>query len=285
MRFNNQAGLSLVELMVAMTLGIVLTAAVINIFISSKTTYTVLNGQASMQENGRFAVDFIRQDVQKAGFRTVPFQTQIIGQQILDANGQKITKNADWMNNYELEQSYPAQGIFLKGQVVAGGAGDASAKAGTDFLAVRYQRDEDGNLYDCLGAVIPRRADNNVSVVTAKFYISITDQLMCQVSLDGAAPSAAVPLVDSVKNLKVLFGIGNGGNVTSYTNDITGHETSVFAVQFALLAASDKQTATPASTATFNLLGTTVGPFPDRSLLQVFAQTVKLRNVPRIAQN
>lgn len=63
-----QAGLTLVELMVAITIGLIITAAVAQIYISSRATYTLEEGLARVQENGRFAVEFLAYDLRMAGY-------------------------------------------------------------------------------------------------------------------------------------------------------------------------------------------------------------------------
>jgi type IV pilus assembly protein PilW len=65
---RGQQGLTLVEIMVAVTLGLILTAGLIQVFVSNKQAYRVQEGVARMQENGRFAIDFITRDVRGAGF-------------------------------------------------------------------------------------------------------------------------------------------------------------------------------------------------------------------------
>jgi len=65
---RRQKGLTLVEIMVAVTLGLILTAGLIQVFVSNKQVYRVQEGLARMQENGRFALDFITRDVRGAGF-------------------------------------------------------------------------------------------------------------------------------------------------------------------------------------------------------------------------
>ena len=52
-------GFSLIELMLALALGVVVTAGIVTLFVGNNQTYTLLNGQSRMQENARFAVDFI----------------------------------------------------------------------------------------------------------------------------------------------------------------------------------------------------------------------------------
>ncbi|HET8708486.1 MAG TPA: PilW family protein [Pseudomonadales bacterium] len=281
---NKQQGLSLVELMIAMTLAVVLTAAVVNIFISSKSTYSVLNGQATMQENGRFAVDFIRQELQKAGYRTYSYQMDGNKQRIYDQNNQLLVRAPD-SGNVAPRDTFPAAGSFGAGKVVVGGANTAAnAMPNSDYLAVRYQRADDGTMYDCLGAVIPRRADNQIRIVTTRFFVSPESELMCQVSFDNDAPQAPVALVSGVDNLKVRFGVGKNGNVTAYTaTPSTADE--IYAVEFALLASSDLQTTNNPVTTPFKLLDADVTAPDDKKIRQVFSQTVKLRNVPSFAIN
>lgn len=62
-----QTGLTLVEIMVAMLLSLVLLGGVVQIFISSKSTYNAQEGLSRMQENGRFAVEFLARELRMAG--------------------------------------------------------------------------------------------------------------------------------------------------------------------------------------------------------------------------
>lgn len=63
-----QAGLSLVELMVAMLLGLILMAGVIEVFLSSHASYRLSNAVSEVQENGRFALNFIVHEARMAGY-------------------------------------------------------------------------------------------------------------------------------------------------------------------------------------------------------------------------
>jgi type IV pilus assembly protein PilW len=62
-----QRGLSLVELMVALVLGLFLVAVVLQIFLSSRLTYSMSDGLARAQENARFAVEPLNRDLRMAG--------------------------------------------------------------------------------------------------------------------------------------------------------------------------------------------------------------------------
>lgn len=65
---GRQAGLSLVELMVAVVIALILTAGVIQIFLASNQTYRVNEAVSRVQENARFAVDHLNYQVRMAGF-------------------------------------------------------------------------------------------------------------------------------------------------------------------------------------------------------------------------
>ena len=63
---RTQAGLTLVELMVAMVIGLLLLAGISQVFVSNKQTYRLLEAQSHVQENGRFAFEFMARDVRMA---------------------------------------------------------------------------------------------------------------------------------------------------------------------------------------------------------------------------
>ena len=64
----SQRGLSLVELMIALVLGLVLSTGVITVFISAKQDYQVQDAISQVQENGRFSLEFLARDIRMAGY-------------------------------------------------------------------------------------------------------------------------------------------------------------------------------------------------------------------------
>jgi type IV pilus assembly protein PilW len=61
-------GFSLVELMVAITIGLIILVSVSGIFITSKKSYNVQDRLARLQENARFAMLYIMKDLRLAGY-------------------------------------------------------------------------------------------------------------------------------------------------------------------------------------------------------------------------
>lgn len=73
---KNQKGLSLVELMVAMVLGLIISAAVLELFLTNRQTFVLQQGTASVLEQGQFAVDFLSKELMAAGHGDVE---QVVG--------------------------------------------------------------------------------------------------------------------------------------------------------------------------------------------------------------
>jgi type IV pilus assembly protein PilW len=67
--FSRQTGLSLIELMIAITLSMLLMAGVLQAFLTSKQTYSTNNALSRVQESGRFAIDFLTYDIRNAGYK------------------------------------------------------------------------------------------------------------------------------------------------------------------------------------------------------------------------
>jgi type IV pilus assembly protein PilW len=66
---KKQSGMTLIEIMIAMTLGLVLTGGVIQLFLASKQTFRMNEAMSAVQESGRFALETISRDLRMAGFQ------------------------------------------------------------------------------------------------------------------------------------------------------------------------------------------------------------------------
>jgi type IV pilus assembly protein PilW len=61
-------GFSIVELMVAITLALIVTAAVLSAFLGSRSSFMSTSGMAEISDNGRFALDFLQSAIRGAGY-------------------------------------------------------------------------------------------------------------------------------------------------------------------------------------------------------------------------
>lgn len=61
-------GVSLIELMVALAIGLLVSLAAVQIFAASRTSYQMQEGLSRIQENGRFAAEYLQRRLRLAGF-------------------------------------------------------------------------------------------------------------------------------------------------------------------------------------------------------------------------
>jgi type IV pilus assembly protein PilW len=64
---RREQGLTLIEMMVAMVLGLVLTGAAVQMFVANRAAYSFNEGLQRLQENGRYALDTLTYNVRMAG--------------------------------------------------------------------------------------------------------------------------------------------------------------------------------------------------------------------------
>ncbi len=66
---KRQHGLTLIELMIAVTLSTFIVAAMIGLFVNSKENYRMNENMSRLQENARFAVSFLANDLRMTDYR------------------------------------------------------------------------------------------------------------------------------------------------------------------------------------------------------------------------
>jgi len=84
---RRQQGVTLVELMIALAIGLLVTVAMLKVYVDASGMYRFNEGLARVQENGRFALEFIRRDARVAGFWGCNSDTVLV-------NGIKPASNA-----------------------------------------------------------------------------------------------------------------------------------------------------------------------------------------------
>ena len=77
-RLRGQAGFTLVELMIAMLLGLIVVGAAGSVFLSSQKTYKTTEEMARLQEGGRAAFELMAKDIREAGASPCPGITQVL---------------------------------------------------------------------------------------------------------------------------------------------------------------------------------------------------------------
>jgi type IV pilus assembly protein PilW len=105
-------GFSLVELMVAITLALIVTAGVISVFIGSRSAFNATSGTAALTDGGRFALNFISDSVRGAGNMACMKASQLNG--ILNPIGTPLTMSTSFtqaLGGYEAKNPTNAYNI------------------------------------------------------------------------------------------------------------------------------------------------------------------------------
>ncbi len=146
-----QKGLSLVELMISITLGLILLTGVMKVFLSSKAVYSTQQALSRVQETGRLAIDFMSRDIRMAGFMGCESnQTKRLGATVLQNTPPNITNtlNASTDLKYNFVQSIYG---YTAETVPAGLVPTPTAL--TDIIVVRSATGDGANLTSTSDAV------------------------------------------------------------------------------------------------------------------------------------
>lgn len=159
------AGVSLIELMIAIAIGAILMIGLVQLFGASRAAYQLSEGMSRVQENGRFAMDFLQRDLRMAGhFGCVNDQAHMMANDFALASTFAATHDAVAQNalrfdisiqGFEAEGTEPGKTIDLSAppDAIWGGnfngsdadaatAGNADGTAarlpGSDIIVLRY---------------------------------------------------------------------------------------------------------------------------------------------------
>lgn len=69
MKLKRQAGLTLIEVIISLSIGVFLLGGVTAAYLAMRTTTTETVTMSELQQNGRMAIDLLAADIQQAGFR------------------------------------------------------------------------------------------------------------------------------------------------------------------------------------------------------------------------
>lgn len=125
---RKQRGISLVELMVSITIGLILMTGVVQLFLSSRATFATQQALSRVQETGRLAMEFLAQDVRMAGFMGCM------------SRHMSFTNTLNQSNTLAFNFSVAIEGLDNVGNTVPAGY-PAGIVAETDVLVVRSAND------------------------------------------------------------------------------------------------------------------------------------------------
>lgn len=304
-----QSGFTLIELMISLTLGLLIVAAAIQLFITGITSYKLQKAMAHIQDNASLGLNFIVDDIRKANLSSptpaINDQTSYAGILFsLNNVGEKIDLNC--------------RDCFSNNQIASFGNANVTGLT-NDQLLIRYQAPQGG--IDCSGQDVA-----SGTFVVQRYYVGSTStdlrqSLRCQAAqytqsaldaktstdrlkLTWGTSQVILPNVDLFQiRLGYMDGDLNSANSTLAYTDVKNYMTltavkknidgvtqavrpHVHAIQIGVLVRSDDKTGNQSvikqrNKEPFQVLGTKVNLTPasqDNYLRQVVDQTISLRN-------
>lgn len=201
-------GFSLVELMVALTIGLVILAAVSSLFVSSKQTYTTQDRLARLQENARFAMHFIVKDLRLAGYFGC----------ISDITPDSISNTLNNSANFAYNAQIPIEGVNNIAGTYGSATGTwypsanttipANAIPGTDAVAIRMA-DASSSIY------LNQEMPNESAVLKANSITGLSVGEIIMISDCASADIMQITQLDPTDpHIVHNAGIGTPGNST-----------------------------------------------------------------------
>ncbi len=265
--FSKQLGFSIIELMIATTLGMVLTGAAIQFMLGSNQTYALNDDLSRVQENGRVAMDILAMDLRRAGYQE-------------DLRGVKpFVVMSDCTHSSGATMPCASEG-----------SGNDS-----DTLPIQYAASSSINT-DCLGRAPTLVAGGSANDVIANVY-TIQDSdfsnqvssLYCEgynVTTGAVIPGGAQPIVDGIDRMQVLYRVENTTTSTAEYMSFdrvkaAGREEDITAIRIGLLVSNGLTTgkANP-TTKKYQLLDSnnSLDITNDTQMRRIYTSTIQLNN-------
>ncbi|MBI2779430.1 MAG: PilW family protein [Gammaproteobacteria bacterium] len=196
----SQRGLTLVEVMVAITISLILLAGVMQIFLSSRQTYRVQDGLARIQENGRFAMQFLSNDIRMAGYTGCASKTPNVRNIANDATTASFTGGVMGYEYASLPVALTATNTLAS----------ADVEANTDVLVIKRASPTGTRL---TGNMTAMNANIQIDAVTAAGMFAAGDILFI-----SDCTSADIFAATSVSGGSVTITIAHANDVNTDVN-------------------------------------------------------------------
>ena len=250
---KGERGFSLIELMIAVAIGLVLTITVAQLFIGSRQTYATTDDVSRMQENIRYTYQVLTRAIHLAGYKSSP--------------------------NAITDAVFAGAEPLL--ETVDGGAGTA-----TDSFTLRFEGSSngpgepaDGTVLDCFGVPIAAglKAVNQFTIAPGA---NTRPALFC--NNNPGNPATARELVADVRNMQVLYGVDSDADLVAETY-VTGGPglvvNNVRSMRVALLFETPNlRAAVTPDSQVYTLNGVPLPAFNDTYIRRAVTMTVNLRN-------
>lgn len=289
-----QFGLSLIELLVTMTIGMVLILGLATIFSSNKDTQVLQAELSDMDANARSALFSLRNSISHAGYPSFNYV-------VLDKPFLTPSDAASFTNPYcrDVEK-------LIRGQSgIANNVDKSTYDSIRDAITPAFMIDnpkQRAGYYGCSSLNQTSKPDTeNMAIVCStdasvgmanatmargynRFYISLTDgrrALLCE-----GNNGTGQPVAENIENMQILYGIKdsqglsyqNATALTQLENAGSNPWSNVNSVLISILVRSERDLSAKKETKVFTLLDKKVTTPSDRRLYKVYTTTINLEN-------
>lgn len=271
-----QSGLTIVELMVSLAIGLILMGGMVQIFSTNKNAYRYNVSLAEMQDNGNYSLEYMTNQINQIGY--VPNWS---GYHDADHNQDK-RKNRQDMEWWAYGAKPPVEGIEGGGEV-------------SDAITINVLADpNDGPVMDCVGNRIAAPGNFPAAIDAPATWVGITNALVARTDASGrsALLCNGIEIAEGIENMQIVYGVDTldpdpaalfpyDGRVDRYLrwDEISAADRlNILTVRIALLTTSNEQTRAAENRNSYDLVGTEVTASGDRKLRSVYTATIRLRN-------
>ena len=258
---HRAGGFTLVELMVALTLGMMLSVFVVQIFLQNKKTQLVTATLSDLKADEVFSQYHLETITKLSGYRSAPDAASALGFESINT-------------------VYPSSAPYLF-------ATNNTGVDGSDTLTIRFQGSGDGEgtadhlVNDCLNQGV-----DSFDMATNIFSLTNDNELQCQVQNDTTGTTTTMVLANGIENFQVLVGedLDSNGSPDRYVAPDTASIDwqQITSVRFALLLRSEGEVGTVDDVRTYNVLGEVINPEDDRRIRRIITRTIWLRNISHV---
>lgn len=194
MKHQNK-GFTLVELMIAILIGLFLAGGLLTLVQAMKRTTVSQAGLSQLQDSVRMSMNLIANSIQSAGYYPNP-----------------LVNSASTVFLAQTSPANTATGTvaLAAGQSITGSANTINAALG-DQITVRYTTAGADNVLSCAGATSATQ-----QTWSQTFVIDAHQNLVCSL-FDGVNAPIIVPLVNGVTNMAIVYGVQTNGS-TQYNS-------------------------------------------------------------------
>lgn len=268
---SKNLGFTMIELMISLGLGLLVGAAATQLFLTNLEGFNLQRGISDVQDNGRFALDYINRDIRQAGVRPM----------------------GSFTTNYPPVVVGTGEMPGATAAILTSNSATTTGLGSSDQLLI--QRMIVADSVDCEGNKVAFDSTKNTYVVSRYFLRAdaasdSTSALACDggshdTSTLSNIGDAGVALLGSAENMQVQLGVGAAGVPTQYYRPdqyiaLAAPRPRILAVRIGLMVTSTDRTGKQLGAApVLNVLDAVVNNAPaDGRIRRVFVTSIALRN-------